>query len=65
MPGFGWGIIVSLFVFFNGFAIVQWLQYGAKGKWAKYLRGERTYIVLSLVTKTLLAWHVFSGELAS
>ena len=65
MPGFVWGIIVSLFVFFNGFAIVQWLQYRAKGKWADYLRGERTYIVLSLVAKTLLAWQVFSGALAS
>ena len=64
-PGFVYGIIVSLFVFFNGFAIVQWLQYRAKGKWANYLRGERTYIVLSLVAKTLLAWQVFSGALAS
>lgn len=65
VPGFVWGIIVSLFVFFNGFAVVQWLQYRAKGKWANYLRGERTYIVLSLVAKTLLAWQVFSGALAS
>jgi len=64
-PGFVYGIIVSLFVFFNAFAVVQWLQYRAKGKWADYLRGERTYIVLSLVAKSALAWQVFAGALAS
>ncbi|WP_291377471.1 heliorhodopsin HeR [Demequina sp.] len=64
-PGFVYGIIVSLFVFFNAFAVVQWLQYRAKGKWADYLRGERTYIVLSLVAKSALAWQVFAGALAT
>jgi hypothetical protein len=65
VPGFVYGIVVSLFVFFNCFAIVQWLQYRAKGKWADYLRGERAYIVLSFIAKSLLAWQVFSGALAS
>jgi hypothetical protein len=65
VPGFVYAIVVSLFIFFNIFAIVQWLQYRAKGKWADYLRGERTYIVLSFVAKSLLAWQVFSGALAS
>ena len=64
-PGFVYGIVVSLFIFFNCFAIVQYKQYKAQGKWANYLRGERTYIVLSLVAKSLLAWQVFSGTLAS
>jgi hypothetical protein len=54
-----------LFILFNCFAIVQWKQYKAKGKWANYLHGERIYIVLSLVAKSLLAWQVFSGALAS
>jgi len=27
--------------------------------------GERRYIILSLVAKTILAWQVFSGSLAS
>ena len=65
VPGFVWGIIASLFVFFNCFAVVQWLQYRAKGKWADYLRGERVYIALSLIAKTALAWQVFAGALAS
>jgi len=33
------------------------------GKWAEYLRGERAYIVLSLVAKSALAWQVFAGTL--
>jgi hypothetical protein len=49
---------------FNCFAIVQWKQYKARGKWANYLHGERTYIILSFVAKSLLAWQVFAGALA-
>ncbi|RMB61373.1 heliorhodopsin HeR [Tessaracoccus antarcticus] len=62
-PGFVYGIIVSLFVFFNSFAINQWLQYKQVGRWQDYLTGERTYIVLSLVAKSLLAWQVFANVL--
>ncbi len=62
-PGFVYAIIVSLFVFFNIFALNQWLQYRARGRWADYLFGETVYIVLSLVAKSLLAWQVFGGTL--
>jgi len=64
-PGFVYGIVISLFVLFNCFALVQWKQYKANGKWADYLYGERRYIVLSFVAKSLLGWQVFSGALAS
>jgi hypothetical protein len=63
VPGFVIGIVISLFIFFNCFALVQWKQYKAKGKWADYLHGERWYIILSLVAKSLLAWQVFVGAL--
>lgn len=63
VPGFVYGIIISLFIFFNIFALVQWLQYKRVGRWANYLAGERTYIVLSLVAKSALAWQIFSGTL--
>ena len=64
-PGFVYGIVISIFIFFNCFALVQWKQYRAKGKWVNYLYGERIYIVLSFVAKSLLAWQVYSGSLAS
>lgn len=63
-PGFVYGIFVSLFVFFNIFALNQWLQYRAIGRWRDYLYGEKTYIVLSLTAKSVLAWQVFGGTLA-
>ncbi len=63
-PGFVYGIFVSLFVFFNVFALNQWLQYRAKGRWRDYLYGERVYILLSLTAKSALAWQVFAGTLA-
>ena len=62
-PGFVIGIVISLFIFFNTFAINQWLQYKKVGKWNSYLQGERTYITLSLVAKSALAWQVFAGAI--
>ena len=34
------------------------------GKWSDYFYGERVYMILSLVAKSLLAWQVFGGTLA-
>lgn len=62
-PAFVYGIIISLFLFFNTFAINQVLQYRQVGRWRSYLYGERVYITLSLVAKTALAWQVFSGSI--
>lgn len=62
-PDFVYGIFISLFVFFNIFAVNQFLQYKEVGRWRDYLYGERMYIVLSLVAKTLLAWQVYFGTL--
>jgi hypothetical protein len=62
-PAFVYGIVISLFVLFNTFAIVQFLQYKKVGKWAQYLRGEKTYITLSLVAKSALAWQIFASTL--
>jgi hypothetical protein len=63
-PGFVYGIFISLFALFNIFALNQWLQYRRVGRWSDYLVGERAYITLSLVAKSLLAWQVFAGTLA-
>lgn len=62
-PTFVYWIFVSIFVFFNCFAINMVLQYKKIGPWKDYLYGERGYIILSLVAKSLLAWQVFAGTL--
>lgn len=62
-PAFVYGIIVSLFVFFNIFAVNMVLQYKQVGKWRDYLFGEKVYIILSLTAKALLAWQVFANTL--
>ncbi len=62
-PAFVYGIVISLFILFNTFAVVQFLQYKKVGKWAQYLRGEKTYITLSLVAKSALAWQIFASTL--
>ncbi len=64
VPGFVYGIVTSLFVFFMSFALNQWLQYRQVGRWASYAYGEKAYLVLSLVAKTALAWQIFGGSLA-
>ena len=62
-PAFVYGIVFTIFVFFNSFALVQWVQYKKVGKWSDYLRGERTYITLSLIAKSALAWQIFANTL--
>jgi hypothetical protein len=54
-------IYVSLFISFNIFALNMVLQRLKIGRWKDYLHGERSYMILSLVAKTLLAWQVWSG----
>jgi len=62
-PTFVYWIYFSIFIFFNSFAINMVLQYKKVGKWKQYLYGERAYIILSLVAKSLLAWQVWAGTL--
>jgi hypothetical protein len=63
IPDFVTWIYVSIFVFFNLFAINMALQYKKVGPWKDYLYGERMYVILSLVAKSALAWQVFAGTL--
>jgi hypothetical protein len=63
IPNFVYWIYVSIFLFFNSFAVNMVLQYKKIGPWKDYLYGERVYIILSLVAKSLLAWQVFAGTL--
>jgi len=61
VPPWVWGILFSVFALFNCFAINQFLQYKQVGKWRSYLFGERGYIVLSFVAKTVLVWQIYFG----
>jgi len=65
MPKFVYGIFVSIFIFFNLFALNQWLQYRRKGRWADYLYGERMYLILSLTAKSALAWQIYGNTLSA
>lgn len=63
VPWFVWAIVGVYFVAFNTFPINMILQYKQVGKWKDYLYGERVYIILSLVAKSLLAWLVLFGAM--
>lgn len=64
-PEFVIYIYVSIFVFFNLFALNMVLQYLEVSRWRDYLFGEKTYILLSLIAKSALAWQVYFGTLNS
>ncbi|MEF8774651.1 MAG: heliorhodopsin HeR [Halobacteriales archaeon] len=64
-PEFVIYIYVSIFVFFNLFALNMILQYLEVWRWRDYLFGEKAYVLLSLVAKSLLAWQVYFGTLNS
>ncbi len=65
IPGFVYGILISEAIFFFSFGLNQWLQYKGIGKWADYAFGEKTYLVLSLIAKSILAWQIYGGSLAN
>ena len=64
VPTFVYFILLIYFILFNIFPINMVLQYKGVGRWKDYLYGERVYIILSLVAKTILAWFVFMGVFA-
>ncbi|WP_435099330.1 heliorhodopsin HeR [Halorubrum sp. N11] len=64
-PEFVIYIYISIFVFFNLFALNMVLQYLEISRWNNYLFGEKTYVLLSLVAKSALAWQVYFGTLNS
>jgi len=64
IPAFVYLIFFIYFALFNVFAVNMVLQYKGVGRWKDYLYGERIYIILSFVAKTLLAWLVFVGVFA-
>jgi uncharacterized membrane protein len=63
LPGYVYGVYISLFVLFAGFAANMWLQFKKQGRWADNVYGERMYMILSLVAQTALAWQIFAGVL--
>jgi hypothetical protein len=65
VPDFVIYIYVSIFVFFNLFALNMVFQYRETWRWSDYLFGERMYILLSLIAKSALAWQVYFGTLTS
>lgn len=64
VPGFVYGIVLVQAVLFFSFGLNQWLQYRGVGRWSDYAYGEKAYLALSLVAKSLLAWQIFTGSLA-
>ena len=64
VPTFVYMILFIYFFVFNIFAVNMVLQYKGVGRWRDYLYGERVYIILSFVAKTILAWLVFIGIFA-
>lgn len=63
VPWFVWAIVGTYFVAFNTFPVNMILQYKKIGKWKDYIYGERIYIILSLVAKSILAWLVLFGAM--
>jgi Heliorhodopsin len=55
-------IFLSLFILWASFGVNQWLQFRQVGLWSDYLYGEQTFLVLSLVAKSALAWQIVAGS---
>ncbi len=65
VPSFVYGIVIAELIFFFSFALNQYLHYRQIGRWCNYAYGEKTYLVLSLAAKSVLAWQIYGGSLAN
>ena len=63
VPEFVWAITVTQLALFAAFAANMALQYLRVGRFRDVLFGERAYIALSLVAKSLLAWLIYANVL--
>lgn len=48
--------VATLFLFFLAFAFNQFFQFQRVGRWKDYIRGETVFILLSLLSKTVLVY---------
>ncbi len=62
-PTYTYLVYGSMLVLFAGFMINLYMQSKKTGNWANYLYAERMYMLLSILTKTILAWLIFAGTL--
>jgi hypothetical protein len=63
VPGYVYWVAGTMFIAFHLFALIAINDRKKEGQWADYLRVEQSYITLSLVTKSALAWQIFAGAL--
>ena len=63
VPGYVWAITITQLAMFAAFAVNMALQYLRAGPWHSYLTGERGYLTLSLIAKSLLAWLIYANVL--
>jgi len=63
-PDFVWSIIFIIIALDTTFAINMFLQQKEIGKWKDYYYGEVAFIILSITSKSLLAWLNFGGTRA-
>lgn len=63
VPVFVYWLYVTLLAGMIAHAILTYRVMKQKGKWADAYVSERAYLVLGLVTQTLLVWQIFAGAL--
>lgn len=63
VPGYILGVVAVQLVLFSGFAANAWLHLRKVGEWRDYAYTERTYQLLSLLSKSMMAWQIFLATL--
>jgi hypothetical protein len=63
IPTYVYWIYGTMLICAVGFALNMYMRCREQGKWVRYEYVERSFMALSLITKTLLAWQIFAGLL--
>lgn len=63
LPGYVYLLDFIMLVLFSASIVLVYLQMARKGRWADYPYSERVFMVLGLISKSVLAWLLFVGLL--
>jgi hypothetical protein len=63
VPSYMYGVYASGFILYAAIGLALAMRWQGKGRWANTLYSEKMFLILGLVTATVLAWQIFAGAL--
>lgn len=63
VPSYMYGVYASGFILFVAVGLALYFRWLRRGRWANTLYSEKMFLILGVVTATVLSWQLFAGAL--